>query len=75
MTMTITARIWWDDQDPNNIGWAWRTRVNGDHDDSGPLGCCAGDATDHDLVAALRSEVLSDQSNAMLADDDIEIVR
>jgi hypothetical protein len=75
MTTTITARIWWDDQDINNQGWAWTTRVDGEHDDSGPLDGLADNATDDDLIAAIRSQVLGESRNAALADDDIEIVR
>lgn len=72
--MTITAQIWWDDQDPQSTGWAWTTRVNGDHDDSGPLDGCPADAGDTVLIAALRQALTTDASDALL-DDDVEIVR
>ena len=38
MNDATTARIYWDSQALGNVGWAWAIRVNGEHDDSGPLG-------------------------------------
>jgi len=31
----ITTKVFWDIQDPNNIGWAYRT-TTGNHEESGP---------------------------------------
>ena len=76
MTMqTITARIYWDDADPNNVGWAWSTRVDGEHDDSGPLDGMAQDASREALIGALRSQVLTASAAVLLADSDVVIVR
>jgi hypothetical protein len=66
----ITARIYWDNQDAANTGWAWATRVDGEHDDTGPLDDCDDDATDADLRDALRAQV-----NSSITDDAVEIVR
>jgi hypothetical protein len=75
MMNTITARIYWDDQDANNSGWAWQMTVDGSHDDSGPLDGCGDDASDAELIAALRSQSLTRKASELLSDDDIEICR
>jgi len=35
MTTLIRAEIYWDTQDPQNEGWAWRARYAGGHEESG----------------------------------------
>lgn len=49
--MTTKTEIFWDDQDPNNTGWAFRMRQtdsNGHliHEDSGAIDGSAADALD-----------------------------
>ena len=73
--MEIEARIYWDDQDSNNLGWAWAVSVNGDHDSSGPLDNCSDDSTDAQLIAALRLQVLTSDANASLQDNSVRIAR
>jgi hypothetical protein len=68
--METAARVYWDAQDANNTGWAWATRVDGSHDDSGPLDGCSDDATDTELRDALRRQV-----HNTISDADIEIAR
>jgi hypothetical protein len=48
--MKNEATIYWDTQDPSDVGWAWR-----DPDCSGPLDLPA-DASDFDLEVAYRAE-------------------
>ena len=71
---TIDARIYWDSQDPNNAGWAWTTRVNDEHDDSGPLGSTDPDESDEMLIAEFRG-VLSKDADEFLSDAEIVIIR
>ena len=77
MKTQVRARIYWDNQDPNNRGWAWSTRVDDEHDSSGGLDGVPQDdsPTDDELIAALRSDVLNHSASESLADDDIEIIR
>lgn len=67
-TSNITARIYWDDSTDDH-GWAFATRIDGQHDDTGPLDVTA-DASDDELIAALRARLVMD-----IDDANIEIAR
>lgn len=77
--MEINATIYWDDQAIGNEGWAFATRVDGEHDATGPVKTLTmedlpEDASDEDLIAALRDS-LTEKAAAALSDDNITIKR
>ena len=69
---TITAKIWWDDLDSDNSGWAYTCWINGVFYDSGPLDNVSDDASDEELIRALRA-ILTSEANEKLTDDNITI--
>ena len=79
MNDATTARIYWDSQALGNVGWAWAIRVNGEHDDSGPLGP-GYQHHDAENLERLRSAT-DDELRLQFGDDvaesitDIEVVR
>lgn len=49
--------IWWDDQDPSCIGWAWTHWINGELNGSGPLDDVNENSTSGDLIDAFHDQV------------------
>jgi hypothetical protein len=77
--MDKTVKIYWDNQDNKNNGWGWASKINGDHDSTGPLGHgyqsgsddleLLQEMTDNQLVDILKKEYPS------MLDFEVEVVR